>query len=152
MNEVRVEAALAHDAPLIRALAESVIRSTFAGDLPLQDDIVGNVNFNVDKWLQEPEGCVHLKAVDHGAIVGMVLVREFWNLCNLYVAPSHQGRGVGTALLEAACAPCAGRSPKDAILLNAAPNAIGFYRKLGFVERPPARPLPTGAMAMQRPV
>lgn len=152
MNRIVIEAARAEDADHIRAFAESVIRTTFAGDLALQDDTVANVNLNVDKWLLDPAQCVHLKAMQGEAIVGMVLLREFWNLCNLFVAPSHQGMGVGKALLEAACAPCAGRSPRGAILLNAAPNAIGFYRKLGFVERAPARPLPPGALAMQRPV
>jgi ribosomal protein S18 acetylase RimI-like enzyme len=147
-----IEPALPADAPTIRALASLVIVETFDADPALQDDIIGNVSANIDLWLAEPERWVHLKALDGGAIVGMVLVRDYWNLCNLFVHADHQGRGLGSALLESACAPCAGRSPKGAIWLNAAPNAVGFYRRLGFVERPATRPLPPGALAMLRPV
>ena len=148
----RVEAALPHQAPTIRALAAFVVADTFAGDPALQQDTIANVNDNIDKWLAEPARCVHLIAMDASAIVGMVLVRDFWNLCNLFVHPDYQSRGVGSALLEAACAPCAGRSPKGAIWLNAAPNAVGFYRRLGFIERPATRQLPPGAQAMLRAV
>jgi ribosomal protein S18 acetylase RimI-like enzyme len=146
-----IEPATAADAPTIRALAALVIVQTF-DEAALQDDIIGNVGANIALWLAEPERWVHLKALDGGAIVGMVLVRDYWNLCNLFVHPDHQGRGLGSALLEAACEPCAGRSPKGAIWLNAAPNAVDFYRKLGFTERPATRPLPPGALAMLRPV
>jgi GNAT superfamily N-acetyltransferase len=148
---VEVVAAAPGDAPSIRALDQHVITATFA-DRALQEDTMGNVDLNLGRWLAEPANAIVLKAVAGERIVGMVLLREFWNLCNLFVHPAWQRAGVGTALLEAGCALCAGRSPRGAILLNAAPNAVGFYRRLGFVERPATRPLPPRALAMQRPV
>ena len=45
---------------------------------------------------------------------------------------------------------CAGRSPKSALLLNAAPNAVGFYERLSFIARESKQPLPPGFRAMQR--
>jgi GNAT superfamily N-acetyltransferase len=147
-----LQAALPEDADPIRALVGFIVARTFIDDPALQQDTIANVNLNIDRWLAQPELCVHVKAVAGGEIVGMVLVREFWNLCNLFVHPQWQRKGIGRALLEAGCAPCKGRSPKGAILLNAAPNAVGFYARLGFVEREPTRPLPPGAKAMLRRV
>lgn len=60
--------------------------------------------------------------------------RNLWNLCHLFVRPGHQSRGVGRALMEAAIARCAGRSEHGYLRLNAARNAVGFYRRLGFAE------------------
>lgn len=149
---VQILPALPDDAPAIRALTRMVVRDAFASDAALQQDTIANIDLNIDRWLAQPDTCIHLKAVDGSAVVGMVLVREFWNLCNLFIHPGWQRRGIGRALLEAACAPCAGRSPKGAILLNAAPDAVAFYRRLGFEEREPTRPLPPGALAMRRAV
>jgi ribosomal protein S18 acetylase RimI-like enzyme len=144
--------AVPRDAPLLRELVELVINDTFRHDETVRLDILGNVHGNIDVWLARPHESVMLKAVAGTAIAGMVQVKEFWNLCSLYVHPAHQRQGRGEALLEAACAQCRGKAPKDAILLNAAPDAIGFYRRLGFVEREATRPLPPGALAMQRPL
>jgi GNAT superfamily N-acetyltransferase len=147
-----LQPALPDDAAEIRALVAFTVAHTFTDDPDLQQDTIANVDLNVDRWLAQPQACIHLKAVAGGRIVGMVLVREFWNLCNLFVHPGWQRQGIGQALLEAACEPCKGRSPKGAILLNAAPNAVDFYARLGFVEREPTRALPPGAKAMLRRV
>jgi GNAT superfamily N-acetyltransferase len=111
-----------------------------------------NVDRNVDWWLAHPDAAVHLQAVEGDRLVGVVLVKQFWNLCSLFVDPACQGRGVGRALLEAAIEECRGRSPRDALWLNAAPGAIGFYRRLGFVVRTPTKALPPGFAALQRPL
>lgn len=138
------------DADAIRALMASAIAHSVMQDGALLADTLANVNTNVDRWQAQPEQCVHLKATAGGQIVGVVLVKDFWNLCSLFVAPEWQGRGVGRALLEAAGQACAGRSPKSALFLNAAPNAVGFYERLGFIVRESRQPLPPGFRAMQR--
>lgn len=138
------------DAKSIRALVDRVIRHDVTTDEALLADTLTNVNGNVDLWLREPARCVHLVARGGPDVIGVVLVKDFWNLCNLFVNSAHQGRGVGRRLVEAAANRCRGRNEKGALLLNAATNAIPFYRKLGFTERVPARPLPAGFAAMQR--
>lgn len=145
-----LSAACPADADAIRALMASAIARSITQDDALLADTLANVNTNVDRWLAQPQQCVHLKAAAGGQIVGVVLVKDFWNLCSLFVAPEWQGRGVGRALLEAASQACAGRSPKSALFLNAAPNAVGFYERLGFVVRASKQPLPPGFRAMQR--
>ncbi len=140
------------DAEFIRVLMDRVIRRDVTTDEAVLADTLANVNGNVDLWLRDPARCVHLVARAGPDVVGVVLVKDFWNLCSLFVDSAHQGQGVGRQLLEAAAARCRGRSEKGALLLNAATNAIPFYRKLGFTERVPARPLPAGFAAMQRPL
>lgn len=140
------------DADPIRALMERVIRRDVTSDAALLADTLANVNGNLDIWLREPQRCVHLVARVGPDVIGVVLVKDHWNLCSLFVESAHQGQGVGRQLVEAAADRCRGRSEKGALLLNAATNAIPFYRKLGFTDRLPARPLPAGFAAMQRPL
>jgi GNAT superfamily N-acetyltransferase len=90
--------------------------------------------------------------VDHSELVGVILVKEFWNLCNLFVAPAMQGRGIGRGLVAAAVERCRGASPRDAIWLVAAPDAAAFYRRLGFIDRDPAHTLPLRYQALQLPL
>lgn len=138
------------DAAAIKAFMGRVIADGVTQDEALLADLRANVERNVDWWLAQPHDAVHLQAVADGRLAGVVLVKQFWNLCSLFVDPRLQGQGVGRALVESAMERCAGRSPKQALWLNAAPRAIGFYRSLGFTERPATRALPPGFVAMQR--
>ena len=140
------------DAAAIKAFMARVIAESVPQDEALLADLRANVEGHVDWWLAHPGDAVHLQATDEGRLVGVVLVKQFWNLCSLFVDPESQGQGVGRALVDAAVARCAGRSPKQALTLNAAPGAIGFYRAIGFTERPATRALPPGFVAMQRPL
>src|SRR5437868_10902796 len=88
------------DAPEIRALVNHVIDDTFADDEALRLDVTANVNGNIDLWLAQPDEHVLIKACAGEAIVGMVQVKNFWNLCSLYVHPLAQRQGIGEALLE----------------------------------------------------
>lgn len=146
-----IAAALPDDAEEIRALVARTIAHSVTQDAALLADTVANVDRNIALWLAQPRRCLHLKACVEGRIAGVVLVKDRWNLCSLFVAPESQGRGIGGALLEAACAACAGVSPKSAVLLNAAPGAVGFYQRHGFVPRETRQALPPGFRAMSRP-
>lgn len=103
---------------------------------------------NVDWWITHGRG-VHLKATERNRIVGVVLVKEYWNLCSLFVDPSMQKQGIGKVLLSTAIASCLGKSPYNAVRLNAAPAAVPFYARHGFTPLVPTRPLPPGFAAME---
>ena len=138
------------DAAEIRELMARVIATSVTQDEALLRETLDNVNANVAWWLEHPGACVHIKATTGARLVGIVLVKEFWNLCSLFVEPELHGEGIGRALVEAACDACRDRSPKEAVFLNAATNAIAFYRRLGFIEREASRSLPAGFLAMKK--
>ena len=146
VRAVPVEAA---EAAQVKALMARVIAERVVREEPLLSEMVQNTAANVDWWLQNPMECVHLKCEAGGRIAGVVLVKNFWNLCSLFVEPSAQGGGLGRLLLESAIESCRGRSPRSAIWLNSSPVAVDFYRHMGFVQRVSDRILPPGFKAME---
>jgi GNAT superfamily N-acetyltransferase len=143
-----VQAAQYEDAEQISLLMRRVVASSV--DSSLQGEIIANVEANLAAWRNRSVECVHLVATSDRSIIGVVLVKNFWNLCRLFVEQSQQGRGVGRSLVEAAALACASRSPKSALLLNAYPSAVGFYERLGFARSLSAQHLPPGIQRMER--
>jgi GNAT superfamily N-acetyltransferase len=140
------------DTPLVRELMARTIRERVTQEPTLLAETLANVNKNVDFWLADPASCVHLKATAGDRLVGVVLVKHHWNLCSLFVDPAHHRQGIGRHLVEAAASLCRGRSPKNALFLNAAADAVPFYEHLGFQPRATSQALPPGYRAMQRPL
>lgn len=145
--EATVRPARPEDAETIRALMRTVIEA--AVEPPLRSAILENVEANVAVWLRRPSECVHRVAVLDGAIVGVVLVKDFWNLCSLFVAPASQRAGIGKALVAASIAACEGRSPRNGLRLNAYPDAVAFYERLGFMPSVSTQDLPSGVRPME---
>jgi GNAT superfamily N-acetyltransferase len=122
---------------------------TDAVEQDLQAAMIENVDANVGVWLKRPGDCVHLVATAQDQVVGVILVKDFWNLCSLFVAKSHRGNGIGRALVAEALALCKGRSSKGALLLNAAPSAVAFYEHLGFTPWQSQQAMPRGITPMR---
>ncbi len=150
MPQFTINEAVAGEHEEIGLLCAKVIEAEVTKDPQLLAETIENVNKNLAIWLREPSRCVHLVAVAAGRIVGTVLVKDFRNLCTLFVDSGFHGKGVGRSLVDEVSERCRGRSEDGLLVLNAAPKAIAFYRKLGFVERVATRPLPPGFQAMQR--
>ncbi len=122
--------------PADRSGVEEVIRAAFAAEGPGQGESV------VEIWRElEQNGLVRISLVGvwDGQVVGHVGVSHAWLdarralvdvllLSPLSVLPSHQARGVGTALLEAVLAAGA-RTGKPAIVLEGSPF---YYAERGF--------------------
>jgi GNAT superfamily N-acetyltransferase len=75
---------------------------------------------------------------------------KHWNLRNLFVDPSMQRQGLGKGLLQSVVRDCKGKSPKGAIWLNSAPEAVTFYLRNGFKLRESTQTLPAGFVALER--
>jgi GNAT superfamily N-acetyltransferase len=93
---------------------------------------IANVQKNLRLTINNPLECLHLKCVINQTIVGVVLVKKFWNLCSLFVDPQVHGMGIGRALMDEAIKQCSMESDIPYIRVNAAANAVGFYEAMGF--------------------
>jgi GNAT superfamily N-acetyltransferase len=130
-------------------LMARVICTSVTQDVNLQANYIKNVTQNLQWWEANPAMACHLKAMNQQKIVGVILVKKFWNLCSLFVAPEHHRQGIGRALVMAAIEECKGKSEKQAIWLNAALDSIPFYQALGFVPRQSSQSQSPGVEPMQ---
>jgi len=122
------------EAATVAHFIERVIRASVDASDAEKEGFVVHTRRNVEQWAAGAIEALHLKSVDvGGALQGVVMVKQYWNLCHLFVAPAAQGQGLGRALMEAAIASCRERRVRPAIRLNASRNAVGFYEHLGFV-------------------
>ena len=137
------------DLPQIRVLIRRTLRQSVTLDPRELREIEQGVAANLAWWCAHPHDALHLKYVaDNGQLQGVPLVKHYWNMCHLFVAPPCHGRGIGRQLTEAALAACACTSPKGSVLVNSSRDAVGFYRRLGFCEQQMLAPLPGGATRM----
>ncbi|AJR06424.1 GNAT family N-acetyltransferase [Photobacterium gaetbulicola] len=128
----------------IITLTGRAIRSCVDEPEHIQDELIASCADSILWWRTHPDSSLHYVYRIDGSVVGAILVKEYWNLSNLFVDPHYHHQGIARQLINAALEECRGRSPKQAILLNASRYAVNFYQKLGFVPNGPARDLPGG--------
>lgn len=129
---MQIQAVQAQDTQAIGALMRRVV-TTSLGLAPQElAGVLENVEHNL-YWAQAyPDLAVHLKCTDGSRIVGVVLIKHFWNLCSLFVDPGAQRRGIGRALLSQAIRRSASRNTVGYVRVNAASGAVPFYQVLNF--------------------
>lgn len=123
------------EARVIRELMLNVMNNSLGISGLNIPEMLRSANNCVNLWLEHPDNHAHLVAdVDH-KVVGVIFIKDHWNLVSLFVDPDWQGQGIGTALALQGIVCCRGKSRYHGIALNAAPSSVPFYEKLGFSVR-----------------
>lgn len=84
------------------------------------------------------EGALVLGNADANIIDGVVVISPLsehsWEIKNVAVAPSSQGKGLGKALIQAAIETCRTRGAHEVWIGtgNSSINQLGLYQKMGF--------------------
>ncbi len=80
-------------------------------------------------------GSYHLfGAFDAGRLIGMITIRGREHISLLFVDEHYQRQGVGEALIRHAGSFVGTEYGGSVMTVNAAPGAVGFYRKVGFLD------------------
>ncbi len=136
-----IEAVVTDDIPNLKAISAHCLSVSVDMDADEKGAIIEHSASNIDDYALRAD-CVFLKSIREGEIAGFILIKQFWNLSDLFVLPEYQVRGVGGELLLNAMAQAKQNSDKMAIWVNSSLNAEGFYRKFGFEDRTQGSPKP----------
>ncbi len=132
-TSIHIDEAWGSDLAALTRLAENAIRTSVPIDKEEMRDVFLNVSTCLQWAMDNPNACVFLQCTVHGRLVGIALVKHFWNLCCLFVEPTSQRSGLGKALVTEAVRRSLTKTEDALMKVNASPNAVGFYQALGFV-------------------
>ncbi len=144
-----IEPVMDADLREIRALIESAVRESVATSNEDAEFLVTDILGSLKWWQDHKKESIHLKYSSEGNIVGVILVKEFWNLANLFVLPTQFRRGIGCALLQEVIGVCKELSPRDKIQANSSTNAVKFYEAMGFKQTGPGKDRPGGCVPFE---
>ena len=94
-------------------------------------------NFVTDNTLYRMfmEGSYRLfGAFDAGRLIGMITLRGGRHISLLFVDEKYQHRGIGASLIDIAGQFAGRKSGESFLTVNAAPDAVGFYHRVGFLD------------------
>jgi ribosomal protein S18 acetylase RimI-like enzyme len=135
-----------HDLEQLKHIArEAVIAAVPIGEKK-RVMLLQSIDHDIEKFIEAPD-CVYLK-VGNLTPVGYVLVKEHCHLAHLFVLPEYQGLKLGQRLVSSATSACKEDNRKGFIRVNSSLNAVGFYKKMGFVKYQPEKPVPSFAVPL----
>jgi GNAT superfamily N-acetyltransferase len=148
-NQNPISSVGAADLPGVRSLIASAIRGSVAESESGAEFLIADINETLDKWLNDPQDSVHLKYEVAGEILGVALVKNYWNLSTLFVAPAQQRQGIGRALMGEVLRVCGPASPRGKVEVNSSLVAVRFYETQGFRRTGRAHVRPGGCFHME---
>lgn len=88
--------------------------------------------------LAQAKGQFILTAAQDGKIIGLIAIKSTNHIALLFVDRDQRGQGLGRELIHQATERCLLFRPKvRKITVSAAPAAVAYYRRLGFVKTAP---------------
>ena len=100
------------DLDKIRQVISSAIRQCVTNCDEHHKNIYADVCECLDWWLENKEKGLLLVCEDGESILGMALIKEFWNFADLFVDPQHHRLGIGRELVAGVINGCKHKSPK----------------------------------------
>ena len=133
----------------IRKIVSSAIRQCVTDSKEHQEFLFTDVCTSLDSWLENKDASLLLVCEDGGSVLGVALVREYWNFSTLFVDPQRHRSGIGRDLVASVINSCKHRSPKGCLRLNSSNHAVPFYKKMGFIQTGSAIDRPGGCVPFE---
>jgi GNAT superfamily N-acetyltransferase len=137
------------DLPNVRTLIATTIRQSVAHCEADAEFLISDVDQILERWREDSADSLHLKYGLSDEIVGVALVRNYWNLSTLFVSPTRQRVGIGSLLLAEMLSACREKSPRQKLQVNSSAIAVPFYESQGFRQTGPGIDRPGGCVPME---
>jgi GNAT superfamily N-acetyltransferase len=124
----------------LKEIAKLAIEQSVDAEETIKKDLILDTYSHIEKGIEITDK-VYLKCVTD-RVLGFILIREYWNLSDLFVSPPHHGAGAGSFLVKQAIGLCRSADNKGYIRVNSSKNAVGFYKHLGFESFAPSNEVP----------
>jgi N-acetylglutamate synthase-like GNAT family acetyltransferase len=142
----RIRQAEETDLDKIREIISSALRRCVVDSDEHFEFIYKDVCDSLDWWIENKDKSLLLVCEDGDSILGVALVKEYWNFAALFVDPQQQRSGIGRDLVAGIINSCKDRSPKGYLRLNSSNYAAAFYKKMGFTQTGEAIDKPGGCV------
>lgn len=120
------------DQTALQQIARNAITLAVAAPKEEKQNLLAGISRNIELVITDRIAGVFLTAELSDAPVGFIIVKDHWNLSDLFVDPGHHRLGIGSKLWRDAFALCAKKNTKRSIRVNSSLNAVTFYESLGF--------------------
>ena len=120
------------DQNVLQQIARNAVTLSVVAPEEEKQNLLKGISRNIASVIIDQIDGVFLAAALSEVPVGFIIVKDYWNLSDLFVDPDHQGLGIGRQLCSDAFAICEKETTKPSIRVNSALNAVTFYESLGF--------------------
>ena len=134
------------DLDKVRQIISSALSQCVTDSVEHYELLYSDVCCILDWWSENKDKALLLVCEQGDSILGMALVKEFWNFAALFVDPRQHRLGIGRDLVTDVITICKNQSPKGYLMLNSSNYAAAFYREMGFVQTRDAIDRPGGCV------
>ena len=120
------------DQNVLQQIARNAVTLSVVAPEEEKQNLLKGISRNIASVIIDQIDGVFLAAALSEVPVGFIIVKDYWNLSDLFVDPDHQGLGIGRQLCSDAFAICEKENKKPSIRANSSLNAVTFYDSLGF--------------------